>query len=170
MHTFAENNGLTLNPTICEVVLVSSSKPTITAPFATLEGRCLAPQLHAKCLDYWCCWDLSTTTAVDEAINKARRAFSAFGAMGAFQGQLNPISSRSIYETCLILTLLFGCENWVLTDSVLHRLEFFQGEIRRRILKLSRYPSTLSTHLDLRWPSITARILISKLNLLAKLS
>ena len=107
---------------------------------------------------------------MDEAINKARRAFFAFGAMGAFQGLLNPISGRSIYETCVIPTLLFGCENWVLTDSVLHRLESFQGEIGRQILKLSRYDSTLSTRLGLRWPSITARILISKLSLLAKLS
>ena len=106
----------------------------------------------------------------EEAMNKARRAFFAFGAMGAFQGLLNPISGRSIYETCVIPTLLFGCENWVLTDSVLHRLESFQGEIGCQILNLSRYHSTLSSWLGLRWPSTTARILISKLSLLAKLS
>ena len=123
-----------------------------------------------SCLGYWWCWDLSTTKAVDEAIKKARRAFFAFGAIGAFQGQLNPISGRSIYETCVIPVLLFGCENWVLTDSMLHQLESFQGEIGRRILKLTRHHSTLSTRLALRWPSVTARILISKLGLLSKLS
>ena len=83
---------------------------------------------------------------------------------------MNPISGRSIYETCVIPTLLFGCENWVLTDSMLHQLESFQGEIGRRILKLSRHHSTLSMRLGLRWPSITTRILISKLSLLTKLS
>ena len=36
---------------------------------------------------------------MDEAIKKARRAFFAFGAIGAFQGQLNPISGRSIWDT-----------------------------------------------------------------------
>ena len=168
--TFAENNGLTLNPTKCEVVLISPSKPATTTPIATLEGSGLVPQLNAKCLGYWWCWDLSATKAVDEAIKKARRAFFAFGAIGAFQGQLNPISGRSIYETCVIPTLLFGCENWVLTDSMLHQLESFQGEIGHRILQLSRHHSTLSTRLGLRLPSITARILISKLSLVTKLS
>ena len=168
--TFAANNGLTLNPTKCEVMLISPSKPATTATIATLEGVGLTPQLSAKCLGYWWCWDLSATKAVDEAIKKARRAFFAFGAIGAFQGQLNPISGRSIYETCVIPVLLFSCENWVLTDSMLHQLEFFQGEIGRRILKLTRHHSTLSTRLALRWPSVTARILISKLGLLSKLS
>ena len=93
-----------------------------------------------------------------------------FGVIGAFQGQLNPISGRSIYETCVIPVLLFGCENWVLTDSMLHQLESFQGEIGRRILKLTRHHSTLSTRLALRWPSVTARVLISKLSLMSKLS
>ena len=167
---FAANNGLTLNPTKCEVVLISPSKPATTAPIATLEGSGLVPQLNAKYLGYWWCWDLSATKAVDEAIKKARRAFFAFGTIGAFQGQLNPISGRSIYETCFIPTLLFGCENWVLTDSMLHQLESFQGEIGRRILQLSTQHSTLSTRLGLRLPSITARILIPKLSLLTKLS
>ena len=131
------------------------------------------PQLNANCLGYWWCWDLSATKAVDEAIKKARWAFFAFGAIRAFQGQLNPISGRSIYETCVIPTLLFGCENWVLTDSMLYQLESFQAEIGRQILKLSRHHSTLSMCLGLRWSSITAtppRILISKLRLLTKLS
>ena len=50
--TFAANNGLTLNPTKCEVILISPSKPATTAPIATLEGEGLTPQLSAKCLGY----------------------------------------------------------------------------------------------------------------------
>ena len=88
--------------------------------------------------------------------------------MGAFQGQLNPVSTRSIYETCVVPVLLFGSEIWILTDSMLHQLESFQGEIGRRMLKLSKYHSTLSTRLALKWPSITARIFIRKLSLLSK--
>ena len=41
-----------------------------------------------------------------------------------------------------------------LTGSMLHQLKSFQGEIGRRILKLSKYHSTLSTRLALRWPSV----------------
>ena len=46
----------------------------------------------------------------------------------------------------------------------------FQGEIGRRILRLSKFHSTLATRVALKWPSITARILIRKLNLLYKVS
>ena len=70
--TFAANNGLTLNPTKCEVMLISPSKLATTATIATLEGVGLTPQLSAKCLEYWWCWDFSATKAVDEAIKKAR--------------------------------------------------------------------------------------------------
>ena len=126
--------------------------------------NCVASETtHLTGLDYCAhnSWDLSASKAVDEAIKKARRAFFAFGAMGAFQGQLNPVSTRSIYETCVVPVLLFGSENWILTDSML-------GEIGRRMLKLSKYHSTLSTRLALKWPSITARIFIRKLSLLSK--
>ena len=170
VQTFAVQNGLTPNPAICEVVLVSPSKPVESTPIAVLGGEALTPRLSAKCLGYWSSWDLSATKAVDEAIKKARRAFFAFGAMGAFHGQLNPLSARSIYEACVIPVLLFGCENWMLKDSMLHQLESFQGEIGRRILKLSKYHSTLSTRLALRWPSVTARMLVRKLSLLSKVS
>ena len=170
VQTFAVQNGLTLNPTKCEVVLVSPSKPVESTPIAVLGGEALTPRLSAKCLGYWWSWDLSATKAVDDAIKKARRAFFAFGAMGAFHGQLNPLSARSIYETCVVPVLLFGCENWMLTDSMLHQLESFQGEIGRRILKLSKYHSTLSTRLALRWPSVTARMFVRKLSLLSKVA
>ena len=165
---FALENGLTLNPTKCEAVLVSPTKPSESTSIAFLGGKALTPRLSAKCLGYWWSWDLSASKAVDEAIKKARRAFFAFGAMGSFHGQLNPISARSIYEACVVPVLLFGCENWILTDSILHQLESFQGEIGRRILKLSKHHSTLSTRLALRWPSVTVRIFVHKLSLLSK--
>ena len=61
--------------------------------------------------------------------------------------------------------LLYGCENWILTDSLLHK---FQAEIGHRMLQLSRYHSCLSTHLALQWPSVATRILVEKLCLLSK--
>ena len=42
-----------------------------------------------------------TMIIIDVAIGKVRRSFIAFGAMGAHQGHLNPLSGRSIYETCV---------------------------------------------------------------------
>ena len=167
---FALENGLTLNPTKCEAVLVSPTKPSELTPIAILGDKVLTPHLTARCLGYWWSWDLSATRAVDEAIKKARRAFFAFGAIGTFHGQLNPISARSIYEVCVLPVLLFGCENWILSDSTLHLLESFQGEIGRRILRLSKHHSTLSTRLALKLPSVTVRVFIRKLSLLSKVS
>ena len=170
VQSFATENALVLNPSKCEVLMVSSLKPASSVPVCTLGNQMLTPKHHAKCLGYWWSWDLSATKAIDEAIQKARRAFFAFGPLGSFHGKLNPISGKTIFDACVIPILLFGSENWILTDSLLDRLEAFQGEIGRRILKLSKFYSTLATRIALKWPSITARILIRKLSLLFKVS
>ena len=72
---------------------------------------------------------LGDLSSIDVAIGKARRAFFAF------QGKLNPLTGKSIYENCVIPVLLYGCENWILTDANIAALESF-GEIGRRILHL----------------------------------
>ena len=54
--------------------------------------------------------------------------------MFAFQGNLSPLSSSSIYQLCV----LYGVENWIVS---LQRLESFQGEVAKRILKLPRWYS-----------------------------
>ena len=82
--------------------------------------------------------------------------------MGAFQGYLNPMSGRTIFETCMLPILLYGCENWVLTEDMLLALEKFQGEIGRRILKLSKFHSILAMPVALQWLSLRARILVRK--------
>ena len=104
------------------------------------------------------------------AISKARRAFFAFGALGAFKGKLNPLTGKAIYETCVIPVLLYGCENWVLTDANITTLESFQCEIGRRILRLSKSHSLLSTRVALQLQSIASRIFSRKLSLLYRVS
>ena len=54
---------------------------------------------------------------LEESIQKARRAFFLHGSIGAFQGDLSPLSTKSIIiETCVMPVLLYGCENWVVTE------------------------------------------------------
>ena len=72
-------------------------------------------------------------------------------------------------ETCVIPTLLYGAENWILDEGCLQLLERFQGEIGRRILKLTRYHSTLAVRIGLSLPSVTSRILLLKLSFLCHL-
>ena len=51
----------------------------------------------------------------------------------------------------------------ILTASLLTKLEHFQGEIGRRILRFTPSHSTLACRIALHWPSMAARILVSKL-------
>ena len=77
--------------------------------------------MHARTVDTSQCLERTKSW-------QARRAYFSYGGLGAFQGKLKPISSKTIYETCAVPILLYGCENWILTDSQLDRLEAFQGE------------------------------------------
>ena len=166
---FCTDHALTLNLSKCEVLAVSPTKPSLTSPICYLsDHHPLIPCESAKCLGYWWSWDLSSSKSIHEAIAKARRAFFAFGSMGAFKGKLNPLTGKAIYETCVIPILLYGCENWILSDNNISMLEAFQGEIGRRILRLSKSHSLLSTRIALQLQSITSRILSRKLSLLQR--
>jgi len=128
-----------LNPSKCEVVIIAPSRPTISTSICTLNDQPLLPKQNAKCLGFWWSWDLSATKAIDEAITKARRAFFAYGSLGAFQGKLNPLAGKTIFEVCVILVLLFGSDNWLLYRLPPGSLGRIQGEIGRRILKLFKF-------------------------------
>ena len=64
---------------------------------------------------------------------------------------------------------VYGCETWILTPTIMTKLEKFQCEIGRRILCLSKHHADLAPLIGLHLPSMKARILIRKLNFLAKL-
>ena len=86
-----------------------------------------------------------------------------------FGGLLNSLSGKAIFEICMLPVLLYGSENWILNTSLLSKLEHFQGEIGRRILKFPWYHSTLSCTILLQWPSMTAQLLINKLYYILRL-
>ena len=115
----------------------------------------LVAKKSVKSLGFWWSWDLSAKVVIDEAANKARRAFFMHSSQ-VFQGLLNPLPGRALFEACIVPILLYGYENWVPTTSLLTQLERFQGEIARRILKLSKNHSALSCRIALQWPSVAA--------------
>ena len=82
-----------------------------------------------------------------------RCLFFAYGAFCAFQGNLNPHSGM---ESCVMPVLLYNCENWLLTDGRLDKLERFQAEIGRRIMRLSPFHSSCAVWLPLDLPMIAA--------------
>ena len=69
-------------------------------------------------------------------------------------------------ESCVFPVLMYGSESWILNSTLLSKLESFQAEIGKRILSLSRYTSNYVPLLALKWPSVTARLLCSKLSFL----
>ena len=64
--------------------------------------------------------------SIAENIKKARRAFFLYDNIEAvFQGDLSPVTSRSVVESCVMPVLLFGCENWVMTRAMTEKLGSF---------------------------------------------
>ena len=102
-------------------------------------------------------------------ICKAHRAYFSLGSIGTFQGFLNPLSGCSISSIFVIPILLYGSDTWILIQPLLQKLEKFQIEIGKCILRLPKYHSDVSVFLGLHWPRLRVHILMGKLVLLSKL-
>ena len=164
---FLMKNFLQMNVQKCELVLHSRGSVSKNAQ-AEVGSATLTATTASKCLGIWCTSDLSPSKAITENISKAQKAFFSFGCIGAFQGELNPLSSRSVVDTCVMPVLLFSSECWYLTDSTLDKLENSQYTLGKKTLRLSRFHSNTSIPVGLDWPSMRARILIRKLNYLRR--
>ena len=54
--------------------------------------------------------------------------FYSFWKHWCVPGWYCPLSSRPVLESCVLTILLYVSENWILTDSMVRKLEDFQGE------------------------------------------
>ena len=122
-----------------------------------------------KCFGFIWSSTLSAKPSVEQNINRARKQLFDLGSTSCFLGYSNLLSAREIVEICVIPTLLYGAENWILDDISLNLVERFWVELGRRILKLSKYHPSLSTIIGLSWPTMKSRILRCKLRFLGKL-
>ena len=144
---FTKDNHLKLNASKLEVVRVSRHrKDPERLEIASAE---IQTTLAAKYLGVWWEYNLSASRAVHENVSKARKAVFALGNIGAFHGSLNPLSGRSIFETCIVPILLYSCETWLLDSSTMKVLESFQCEICRRI-RLPKHHSKTVVRLGLQ--------------------
>ena len=163
--TFAKAVNLKLNSSKVEVLRISWKKHN--PEVIQLVDLQLSATSAVKCLGVWWQYNMSASRAVLENISKARKAFFALGGTGAFHGSLNPLSGRSIYESCILPILLYSCETWLLYITSIKALENFQCEIGKRILCLPKFHSKNVVRIALHWPSMTTCILIRKLTFLA---
>ena len=73
-----------------------------------------------------------------------------------------------LIETCVKSVLLYGCESWTITDSILDQLERFQCEIGKRTLRVTRHFWQLKCITSSWFPTMQARITATKLSYLLK--
>ena len=160
--------GLKINANKTEVVALSRTNHPSTYMF-TIAKHQVETKKEAKCLGYWWKFNLGADKSVEANIERGRKSFFATGAIGAYQGSLNPLSSRSIFLTCVIPVLLYGSENWILNDQSIAKLETFQSQMGKRMLKIPNFYNNLLSRVVLQLPSIRVQILIRKLRFLAHL-
>ena len=94
---FAEEKFLKLNAGKCEIVMFARGRKT-AAPVCKVNGVVVPARDVGMCLGYWWKGDLPATWSVEENVWKARRTFFHYGSIGAFQGDLSPLSSGSVLE------------------------------------------------------------------------
>ena len=132
--SFATQRGLTLSTEKCEAIIA----PSPPASYIQVDDIKIPISHSARCLGAWWTSNLSSYKWITVNINKARGAFFSRGS-GTFHSTLNPLSSRSIIECCVLPTLLYVAESWILNTTLLMKLKSFQGEIGKRILRLPKF-------------------------------
>ena len=132
VNSYTDSRGLKLCPEKCKVVIAA---PVSSESMSTVDvGDVSLPvEQSVKCLGIYFSSNQSSKTSIEENLCKARRAFFAHGGIGIFHGLLNPLSSRSIFECCVVPSLLYGSEVWLLNNTLLSKLVSFQTDLGKRM-------------------------------------
>ena len=163
---FTTNRGLQINANKTEIVALSRG-PHTPPQSLTVSGIPVPIRKEVKCLGYWWQSNLGADKSIDANNEKGRKAFFGAGTIGAYQGYLNPLNAKSLFFTCVIPALLYGCENWCLTETTVNRLEVFQSQMGKRMLKFPSHYANILPRVVLGLPSIRVQIPICKLWFLA---
>ena len=149
---FTSENFLTLNVSKCEMIICkkrSRLPPPVSITNCDTSDCNFPIKEEAKCLGYAWRSNLSSSGMIEERIKNARRAFFQFDCISAFQGDLSPVSITSLVKCCIYPVMLYGVENWILCATSLQKLETFQGEMAKRILKLPKWFSNTAAKIAL---------------------
>ena len=162
---FAKENLLKLNVSKSDIILFSSQKG-VSFPVCEVEGSIMPAGDVGKCLGYWWRGNLLASTSIDKNIRKARHAFFHFGSICIFQVDVSPLSSKAVLESCIMPVLLFGCENWILTETLSQKLEAFQGKLVNQVLEWLRHHSNTAAITALEVPTMRYCIWVRNLGFL----
>ena len=164
---FANKRHSKLNVDKCEVVEFIRNQSQVGCD-VEVEGVKLSSNSEGKCLGFWWRRDLLATRAIEEGIKKARKAFFYYGSIGAFQGDLSPLSTKSVIETCVLPVVLYGAENWIMTHTLIEKLNRFVGELAKRALRWPKSHLNTAALVTLNMESAESRVLVTKLGFLRK--
>ena len=130
-------NGLKLNTEKLELLAMSegNSPPDCAVQ---IGSNSVTSSSSARCLGVMWTHNLSPKESIESNIKKAHRAFFALGLLGISHGKQNPLTASEIFEVCVLPVCLYGCENWLLTNSLLQLLENFQAEMGKKVLDLPK--------------------------------
>ena len=59
---------------------------------------------------------------------------------------------------CVLPVLSYGCENWLLSEVSIVKLESFQGELAKRMLKWIKHISNTAACITTRLQSVCNRV------------
>ena len=166
---FTSKHSLRLNQAKTEIVKITL-QPYQSEEVAINHLSTITTLPAAKCLGVWWSHNLSALRSVQENIIKARKTFLLLGVSKLSREiSIRYRSAISVFESCVLSILLYGCETWLLDSSTIQLLECFQLEIGRRILKLPKWFSGTVIRICLSLPSIVYRVFLRKIKYLAKL-
>ena len=60
---------------------------------------------------------------------------------GGSTGSFTQLQENGVHKHCVLPCLLFGAETWILNTTLLQKLESFQAELAKRILRIPTYTS-----------------------------
>ena len=86
---------------------------------------------------------------------------------GYFREISAPSPQNQCLECCVIPVLLYGCENWILTEPLCQKLESLQSELVKRMLKHLSNTAVLTT---LEVTTVRSRVLQRKLSFLHRVA
>ena len=81
--------------------MVISRNQTNQFPECSIDDMLPASDV-GKFLGYWWRGDQMATKAVEENLKKAKSSVFPYGGIGVFQGDLSPLSSRSVVKVCVM--------------------------------------------------------------------
>ena len=79
------------------------------------------------------------------------------------------LSSRNLIESCVIPVLMYSAESWCLNKTLLSKLESFQTQLGKRVLKLTKFTANNIPLMALHWPSMRCCCLCAKLSFLYRI-